>query len=236
MAVSSIMNRASQFPPTEDANILTFAENCGADDPASTLDDPIFAPAADEFEEQVAEAQEQLETLRRQQEEIERQKAELEQLRIKQAEFQRGRVEMIENLQHSLDVFERETFEAEQKVEQFGRAREAFGRHLQNIANLRPETWSRSDLKTELDHACLVVSEGREEYERTLAHLDTIAADLPPSMPTFGAVEPASPEAALPAPAGEPKDFSYWLRSGLAFTLPIMAFGLFAMVVMLIFG
>ena len=143
---------------------------------------------------------------------------------------------MIENLQHSLDVFERETFEAEQKVEQFGRAREAFSRHLQNIANLRPETWSRSDLKTELDHACLVVSEGRDEYERTVSHLDALSSELPQAMPTFGAVEAPAPDAAAAIPAAEPRDFGYWLRSGFAFTLPIMAFGLFAIIVMLIFG
>lgn len=234
------MNRATSFPSTDDGNILTFAEDSGIDDPASGLEDPIFAPTTDEFDEQVAQAQEQLETLRKQQEEIERQKAELEQMRIKQAEFQRGRVEMIENLQHSLDVFEREAFEAEQRVEQYSRAREAFNKHLAAIANLRPETWSRAELKGELEHACAVVTEGREEYDRTLNHLGSLPTDgLAGALPTFNPI--AAPEANIEATetvhhAPEPKDFSYWMRSGFAFTLPLMAFGLFAIMIMLVFG
>lgn len=231
------MNRATSFPTTDDGNILTFAEDSGIDDPTSSLQDPIFAPTTDEFDEQVAQAQEQLETLRKQQEEIERQKAELEQLRIKQAEFQRGRVEMIENLQHSLDVFEREAFEAEQRVEQYGRAREAFNKHLEAIANLRPETWSRAELKGELDHACVTVNEGREEYDRTLTHLGSLPTDgIAGALPTFNPV--AGPEANIDAGQHVPetKDFSYWMRSGFAFTLPLMTFGLFAIAIMLVFG
>ena len=233
------MNRATSFPSTDDGNILTFAEDSGIDDPTSSLGDPIFAPTTDEFDEQVAQAQEQLEALRKQQEEIERQKAELEQLRIKQTEFQRGRVEMIENLQHSLDVFEREAFEAEQRVEQYGRAREAFNKHLGAIANLRPETWSRAELKSELEHACVVVSEGREEYDRTLTHLGSLPTDgLAGALPTFNPVTApgASTDADIAHHTPETKDFSYWMRSGFAFTLPLMAFGLFAIAIMLVFG
>lgn len=235
------MNRLSDFSSVGDSNILTFEE--GAEmDPASILDDPIFAPTTDEFEEQVAQAQEQLEELRRQQEEIEHQKVELEQLRHKQSEFQRGRVEMVENLQHALDMLERDSFDAERRVEQFARAKECFSAHLTNIAGLRPETWSREELRSELDHACTHVADAREDYQRTLAHLDSLAPEQP-ELPTFNpAAAPSLPAAEITpglAPVADPvhsKDFSYWMRSGFAFTLPLMMFGVFALMLMLIFG
>ncbi len=232
------MNRVTDFSTAGDSNILTFAE--GAEmDPACALDDPIFAPNSDEFDEQVAQAQEQLDVLRRQQEEIERQKNELEVLRQKQSEFQRGRVEMVESLQHALDVLERDRLEAEQRVEQYARAKECFSMHLSAIAELRPETWSREDLRTELEHACKQVEEARGDYQRTLGHLDDLG-DSPEQ--TFSPVSPSPvhplPEQAIAAAgaAGRDRDFAYWMRSGFAFTLPLMMFGVFALIFMLLFN
>ena len=55
-----------------------------------------------EFDEQLASAQQQLKELKKQEEQIENQKAELELLRQMQSAFNRGKVEMLDNLQHAI--------------------------------------------------------------------------------------------------------------------------------------
>jgi len=248
------MNRITDFSTEsateEDTNILTFeegAENADtfeASPEDAQIGEAIFLPANDEFDEQVAKAQEQLEELRRQQEEIERQKNDLEQLRVRQAEFQRGRVEMIENLQHALDVLDRDSLEAEQRVEQYHRAKDTFTSHLDGIAHLRPESWSREELKAELESATQLIEEAREEYRRTLDHLDALAAD-PITLPQLAAsVAPdmgtvsdsVAAELAPVSATAAAHGFGYWLRSGLAFTLPLMVFGFFALMLVLLLG
>src|ERR1041384_269964 len=70
------------------------------------------------LDSQVQRAQEQLLQLKRQQEQIEKQKRELEELSRKQEDLEKGRADMIEKLTRSLVVIERETYEAEKRVEQ----------------------------------------------------------------------------------------------------------------------
>ncbi len=242
------MNRTHPSEGFDDAdhpdNILTFEEiEPGELDPDPPIGEAIFLPATDEFDEQVAKAQQQLEDLRRQQDEIERQKREIEELRVRQAQFQRGRVEMLENFQHALDVFDRETLEAEQRLEHYSRARESFAHHLDVIANLRPESWQRDDLRTELEHATAKIEEARRDYQRCLSHIDEIGAP-PPALHLARGDGDAGDANTKPVadahPTGEahapPQSFSYWLRSGLAFTLPLIGFGFFALMINLLFG
>src|SRR6478752_9719976 len=82
------------------------------------------------LDSQVQRAQEQLVQLKRQQEQIEKQKRELEELSRKQEDLEKGRSEMIEKLSRSLVVIERETYEAEKRVEQLRLTNAAFAQHL----------------------------------------------------------------------------------------------------------
>src|SRR5450755_5145105 len=76
------------------------------------------AMSPEHLDSQVQRAQEQLLQLKRQQEQIEKQKRELEELSRKQEDLEKGRADMIEKLTRSLVVIERETYEAEKRVEQ----------------------------------------------------------------------------------------------------------------------
>ena len=67
---------------------------------------------------QVQRAQEQLLTLKRQQDQIEKQKCELEELSRRQDQLHQGKAEAIEKLTRAMVVLERETFDAEKRVEQ----------------------------------------------------------------------------------------------------------------------
>src|ERR1700674_5898573 len=78
------------------------------------------------LDSQVQRAQEQLLQLKRQQEQIEKQKRELEELSRRQEELEKGRSEMIDKLNRSLVIIERETYDAERRVEQLRTTNSAF--------------------------------------------------------------------------------------------------------------
>src|SRR6201984_3282091 len=103
-------------------------------------------PSPDELDSKVQRAQEQLLQLKRQQELIEKQKRELEELSRKQEELEKGRSDMIEKLSRSLVVIERETYEAEKRVEQLKATNANFADHLESLENINPKTSSNADL------------------------------------------------------------------------------------------
>ena len=112
-----------------DAEQNDFIESDGEIEPAveSPEDDEllILSPLTDEFDEKVAEAQEQLLHLRHQQEQLEKQKAELEEMKRKREKFLRGRAEATDRLTKAATMLEGEMFESQQRLEQLGRCRGA---------------------------------------------------------------------------------------------------------------
>src|SRR3979409_2332009 len=121
------------------------------------------AISAEHLDSQVQKAQDQLLQLKRQQEQIEKQKRELEELSRKQEELEKGRSEMIDKLSRSLVVIERETYEAERRVEQLRTTNGAFSQHLQSLERINPKAWSNADLHKELSKALSSVDDARTE-------------------------------------------------------------------------
>ena len=210
----------------------------------------ILSPLSDEFDEKVAEAQEQLLHLRHQQEQLEKQKAELEELKRKREKFLRGRVEATDRLTKATTMLEREMFEAQKRLGQFAHARDAFARHLKNLEQINPETWAREETRSELTRALAAIQDARDEYTTEMARIGAIidvGAEEPPLAPLPVEVRgenskvpaesrssdaPAPDSAAALAPV-EVRDFMYWLKSGFAFTLPLIVFGIFALFLVL---
>ncbi|MFP6873611.1 MAG: hypothetical protein VCA55_08875 [Verrucomicrobiales bacterium] len=228
------MNRTANISPPGDPDVLAVESDDTSLQSSVGYGESASLPGCDEFDQQVAHAQAQLEDLRQRQEEIEHQKSELEQLREKQSQFQCDRVEILENLQHALDVLERDYFDAEQRMEQYSRARKSFSQHLAIISGLRLEDWPRDQLHGELDRAAIAIDEAREEYQRTLSHLGRLTADTQ-EISEFAASAISRGETQAVKTA-QPRSFAYWLRSGFAFTLPIMIFGIVSLIIMFFFN
>jgi chromosome segregation ATPase len=186
------------------------------------LDLPDEQSASPELlDSQVQRAQEQLLQLKRQQEQIEKQKRELEELSRKQEDLEKGRADMIEKLSRSLVVIERETYEAEKRVEQLRLTNATFAQHLDSLERINPKSWSNSDLHKELSKALSAVDDARAEYTKSLTKINA----------------KSDAEVINPAPAVEesyyspPEDasFAVWLKRGFAFTLPVLILGLSAL-------
>ena len=181
----------------------------------------------EELENQVQRAQEQLLQLKRQQEMIERQKRELEELSRKQEELERGRAEMIEKLNRSVGVIDRETYEAEKRVEQLRATRATFLQHLDVLEQINPKDWNHADLHKELSKALSSVDDARTEYNKSAGKINANSGeDIIRPVTTTGDDDVMESGAV---------NFALWLKRGLAFTLPLILFGIIALVIALCF-
>ncbi len=180
--------------------------------------------STEHLDSQVQRAQEQLLQLKRQQEQIEKQKRELEELSRKQEELERGRAEMSDKLARSLVVLEREAYDTQKKLEHLRATRESFGQHLELIEAIDPKSWNPAELHKELSRALSTVDDARTEFSQQRSRLQA---------------DEASGDVGLPEVApdvsdllnGGTSDFGRWVKMGFAFSLPLIIFGLIALVI-----
>ena len=174
----------------------------------------------DSFSEEVASAQSQLDALRQRQEAIEHRKDELERLHKKQSFFTAERECILADLSHSLEIIDRDTADAEQLITQYSQARQRFLQSLELISNLRDHEWERNQLNQELDKAGETLSQIRQDYVQDTTEL----ALLTKGFRGIRATSLKSGEKSQLQKSGH--TFLYWLRSGFAFSLPIITFAL----------
>lgn len=195
-------------------------------EPMLELNEEDEGVTTEQIDSQVQRAQEQLLQLKRQQEQIEKQKRELEELGRRQEELDRGRAEMTDKLTRSLVVLEREAYDAQKKMEQLRATRESFGQHLELLESIDPKTWNPSELNKELSRALSTVDDARTEYSQQRSRLQANSTEDHHEMPlpeTTSGYEVAS----------SANSFTQWLQMGLAFTLPLILFGIIALAIFL---
>lgn len=187
-------------------------------------------PYCEDLDDEYQAAQDKLRELRQQEEQIKRQAAELEELTKKEALFKSGRTEVCEELTRYLGILDREANEARRLAEQCANAHERLESHLATINSLRPEMWSRADRKNELSRALSHIEAAEDEIDSVLPIINGCGTKKPGLF--GGKVIPLN----LPsANAGGRGDFLYWLKSGFAFSLPFVGFGLIAVIGFLFF-
>ena len=182
--------------------------------------------SGEHLDSQVQKAQEQIYALKRQQEQIERQKRELEELSRRQEQLHAGKTDMVEKFTRALVVLERETYDAQKRLEQLHGVSDAFHQHLDVLEAVNPKTWDGLDLNKELTTALSAVDDARAEYSRSLPKISP-ASDGDPD----AAAESAGYQIDYSTEGN--KDFAYWLKAGFAFTLPLVAVGLILVFILL---
>jgi cell division protein FtsB len=181
------------------------------------------AMSPEHLDSQVQKAQEQLLQLRRQADQIEKQKRELEELSRRQEELERGRAEMTDKLSRSLVILEREGYDSQKKLEQIRATHESFTQHLQLLEAIEPKSWNPAELPKELSRALSTVDDARTEFSQQRSRLDagngeSTEIDLP---------DVASGGMSL----GGGRSFRQWMQIGFAVTLPLIIFGIVALLV-----
>ena len=172
-------------------------------------------PSAEELQNQVKRAQSELMQLRERQSQIEKEKIRLEELTRRQDELEHGRNEMADKLARAIILVQRETEEAQRRLEQLNTIQDSFAEHLRNLEEIDPKSWHGRELPKELTRALGTVDEARSAYARSHAKIAP-SADIELGF--------TGDEGALFSDAGD-QGFVYWLRNGLAFTLPLLSLG-----------
>jgi hypothetical protein len=193
-------------------------------DPRAHLSESLLnldAESSGELGDKVQQVRAELESLKQKQEEIEREKVRLEDLKRRQDSLELGRTEMLDKLTRALVVVQREIEESQKRVEQMHTIYNSFTQHLHQIDAINTRGWMPQELPRELSKALSSVEDARSEYIKAQAKL---------SVDTSG-------EVSLPMQdmdyqlAEEERGFIYWLKTGFAFTLPIQAIALVALLV-----
>ena len=182
---------------------------------------PYTADLNDEYQQ----AQDQLEQLRQKEEQIRRQAEELEELTRQEEQFKEGRADVTQQLQDYLTILDQEATQAQRLAEECGSAHERLESHLASIQALSPESWSRADRKAELTRALNYIEAAEDEIE-----------NAKPIVNGFG--KKGFLQGKLSASRLTPNtqgDFAYWLKSGFAFSLPIVGFAILAAIFFLTF-
>jgi len=189
--------------------------------PVSNLPLTHLARHKQEVSEQMVDKSQELDRLRVRQEELEKERRMLEEMRQKQEAFDRDRRELKERLGAGLVRMEKDQLQAERLVELLGETRRLFHLRQEEVLALNEEQWQDEDLLNELSKALGLLEQVRSDYNKAMAKIDAIQ---PQSSP---AAAPLAKGLSFENPSGmageKPQDFRYWLRAGLAFTLPLMA-------------
>lgn len=192
-----------------------------ADRSKDVLDFDEDEPTSEELQDQVQRAKAELDELKRRSDQIERDKQRLEELSRRQEEFETGKADMLDKFTRAAVVIQRETQDAEKRLDQLHTIHDAFESHQAALESINPKAWVGLDLSKELSKALSAVEEARSEYNRSQPRLALEPAEDPRS------------ESGLPAEyeeyyAGE-KGFFYWFKAGFAFTLPMLVLGVLAL-------
>jgi hypothetical protein len=129
---------------------------------------------------------------------------------------------MTDKLTRSLVVLEREAYDAQKKMEQLRSTRESFGQHLELLEAIDPRAWNPADLNKELSRALSTVDDARAEYsqQRSRLQANTDEGEAMPLPETSTGLETVGMSE---------QSFGQTLKMGLAFTLPLIVFGLIAL-------
>ncbi|MCS6771517.1 MAG: hypothetical protein NZ740_05780 [Kiritimatiellae bacterium] len=186
--------------------------------PVSDLNLTRMARHRKEVDTHAAIAAQELERLRKRQEQLEQEKRELEELRRRQDEYERGKREMTETLKRSLVALERKEIDAQRTVELLADARVRFKELLAEVEQLKEEVWPEDRIREELAKSLGILEQARLEYSKTMAKIEAVKPEA--------AAASGKPTVILEDRSGDAEDeksFLYWLKVGLAFTLPLTA-------------
>jgi hypothetical protein len=175
-----------------------------------------------ELDLKVSGANEELEKLRKRQGDLDRQRKDLEDLRKKQDDYTHGKREMMDRLMQSLVTIEKEEIAASRLAELLSATRKRFKAMLGDLQSIDEEGWPEEAFRDELNKSSTLVEDVRLEYNKSVAKIDAISTAAPV---TGGesAVHPAVIFEEGRRHDEEPeKNFGYWLKVGLAITLPLI--------------
>jgi DNA repair exonuclease SbcCD ATPase subunit len=158
---------ASEFDHSDfvDSEFVTGRPSANAGTPVrSDAGTPGRPPSREELEAKVSETQQRLIELKHAQESLERERAALEEARRRQAEFQTGREETLQNLIRGLGLLGEAELAARRDAEQMAKTLAGFREALEKVQAIHQETWNTENYNTELTRALTALENARMEW------------------------------------------------------------------------
>ncbi|MCW0218616.1 MAG: hypothetical protein OJI67_09865 [Prosthecobacter sp.] len=215
-------------PADEDNNILRFDE-APEFSVGHAEDNPI-----EDMDQQVREAQNRLSKLRAEQEELEQQRKILENLKQKQERFIAGRKDITEKLERTLRAVTEDLEDSRRRAEDLAATQQEFRDRLDELKMFLPERWHRNQLDQELDKAISALIEAETSFEKGIRR---VSAHRPVETSQLHLNQERDEEGDDYASHGHhysslsgTDDLITWARRGFAFTLPLMATILIALI------
>jgi hypothetical protein len=205
------------------------APETGAADemPGRTISDLNLTRMAKYREQRVAqqaESAKEIEALRRRTDEIDRERRALEEETRQVDRFDQGRRDILEKLDQTLVLLEKHEMQAIRLTELYAATKHRFQELQQEVKAIQEGQWDEPRIREEVSRALVVIDDARKEYGKAMARLE--AAE---SGGTGGDIGATLAAGAAPA---EIRGFAYWVKTGFAFFLPLMAFLLVLAVVL----
>lgn len=166
---------------------------------------------------QVAGAVKEIEELRMRQAELEKERSDLEEMARKQEEYERGKRDMMAKLRRSLITLEKEEVQAARMVEIISVIRTKYSDTLVELDRIEESSWTDDNFQMELNKALVLVEDAKSVYRKGMAKIEAASwHKTPEGAPT------ADGFADIAQQLGVEKGFGYWLKVGLAVSLPLM--------------
>ncbi len=166
---------------------------------------------------QQAEAVKEMESIRRRAEELERERRGVEEDTRQLDRFEQSRREVSERLAQALVMLEKHELQAIRLAELYAGTKHRFKELRDEIAAIKDGDWEDARIREEVNRALVVIDDARKEYGKAMARIEAAESGAP------GGGELGVVAAGGVGPA-EPHDFRYWVKTGFAFFLPVMAF------------
>ncbi|MFO7535531.1 MAG: hypothetical protein R6X19_07605 [Kiritimatiellia bacterium] len=196
--------------------------------PARTISDLNLTRMAKYREQRVsqqAESAKEMESLRRKADDLERERRTLEEETRQLDRFEQSRREVSERLEQALVMLETHEMQAIRLTELYAGTKHRFKELHESIRAIKEGEWDEARVREEINRAVVVIDEARKEYGKAMARLEAAESGSP------GGGQGAAPALGAGGVAAETHGFLYWVKTGFAFFLPLMAFVVVAAVI-----
>jgi hypothetical protein len=183
---------------------------------------PNRAPTREEVDLRVSEAQQKLTELRRQQDDLERERSQLEETRRRQMEYQTGRQEMVQHLTRGSELLAEAEFAARRDAEQMAKTLADLRAALAKVQSLSNDGWNKENFDVELTRALTAIESARMEWNSARLKWPVLAGEHPAAAKAASETRPTSALAEM--------SLVQLCRLGLAFTWPLAAVALVALI------
>lgn len=170
-----------------------------------------------EMASQIAGTASEIEKLRRRQNELEEERSQIQKLSERQSGYETGKKDVLEKLERGMVLLSKQEQDAARLAELLAATRRRFGETLSELREIDEDAWDDDDFEAELNRGLALVENARAVFKTAEARIE---AERGPESLAPGVSALVDPVA--PARREWPR-FGYWLKVGVAVTLPLIA-------------